>query len=542
MPVSGAGIRCLICTSITANSAEEAIADMYEARRAGADLVEFRADYLAEGESWERVVDQRPLPMVFTYRPVCEGGLSDMNDHERVRLLQRAVQHGVEYVDVELANMDLFRMPESVQLQDASTRPRLIVSYHSFTRPLTEAELAEIYTAIVATGADICKIAMMCHDLCDNARLFALLKRTAGSKPTIAIGMGEYGQISRVLAAKFGPAMLTFTTLSEARASAPGQFRIEELIDHYRFHSLNPDTTVYGVIGAPVRHSMSPRIHNHAFGLCRLNHVYLPFLVQDGSKLPKFLDTMTQFGLRGASVTIPHKQRIMECLDELDDVAKQIGAVNTIVVDPLTGRRKGYNTDWQAAVDAVAETLMPGIEQGQARLTALQRRHVVLLGAGGAARAIAFGVVHCGCGKLTIVNRTLERARSLANDLSPFGKTELVALSLEDFCQQQRNPATRERIDILMNSTSIGMHPDVNVVPVPEEILEPHCLVFDAVYNPIETRLLSLAKRRGCLTVDGVEMFVRQAAAQFTIWTGLRAPAQEMRNIVLQELGQLARR
>ncbi|KAF6002359.1 hypothetical protein F1559_000609 [Cyanidiococcus yangmingshanensis] len=540
MPLQGSVYRCLICTSITSNTVDDAIADMYEARRTGADLVEFRADYLSEGEPWERVVEQRPLPMIFTYRPVCEGGLSDMNDHERVRLLQRAVERGVEYVDVELANMDLFRFPESVRQQDASTRPKLIVSYHSFTRALNEAELAELYTAIVATGADVCKIAMMCHDLCDNARLFDLLKRTAGSKPTIAIGMGEHGQMSRILVAKFGPAMLTFTALSEARASAPGQLRTDELVQHYRFHSLNPDTTVYGVIGAPVSHSMSPRIHNHAFGLLRLNHVYLPFLVQDGSKLGHFLDTMTRYGLRGASVTIPHKQRVMECLDELDDIAKQIGAVNTIVVDPLTGRRKGYNTDWQAAIDAVTDALERDGKLETVRSEALRRRHVVLLGAGGAARAIAFGAVHRHCGKLTVINRTLERAQSLVNDLVAFGETELVARSLEDFCRIQLNPETREHIDILMNSTSIGMYPETDTIPIPKEILEPHLLVFDAIYNPIETKLLKLARQTGCRTIDGVEMFVRQAAAQFTLWTGLTAPIQEMRATVMQELGQMA--
>jgi 3-dehydroquinate dehydratase/shikimate dehydrogenase len=515
---------------------------MYEARKAGADLVEFRADYLAEGEPWERVVEQRPLPMIFTFRPVCEGGLSDMNDHERVRLLQRAVERGVEFVDVELANMDLFRLPASVQQQDASTRPKLIVSYHSFTRALNEAELAELYTAIVATGADICKIAMMCHDLCDNARLFDLLKRTAGSKPTIAIGMGEYGQMSRILAAKFGPAMLTFTTLTEARASAPGQLRTDELIQHYRFHSLNPDTTVYGVIGAPVSHSMSPRIHNHAFGVLRLNHVYLPFLVQDGSRLGIFLDTMTRYGLRGASVTIPHKQKVMEYLDDLDDVARQIGAVNTIVVDPLTGRRKGYNTDWQAALDAVVVALEREGKVETSPSEALRHRHVVLLGAGGAARAIAFGAVYRRCGKLTIINRTLERAQSLVNDLVALGETTLVARSLEEFCNIQLNRESREHIDILMNSTSIGMYPDADMIPIPKEILQPHMLVFDAIYNPVETKLLALARRTGCRTVDGVEMFVRQAAAQFTLWTGLTAPIQEMRAVVMQELGQMAQR
>ena len=556
-----------------AESAEQAIVDMVAAQGMGADLVELRVDALHDGEAWERVVAARTLPVIVTCRPVWEGGLCHLPEEERLRVLERAVECGVEYVDVELAAMDRFRMPRN------GRSTRLIVSHHCYGRALTAQELVEVQAAIIAAGADACKIAFMCSDVCDNAAIFDVLQRSAAanSLPTIVLGMGEHGQLSRLLAGKFGPALLTFTAVDARRASAPGQLLTRELVSVYRFKQLNVDTEVYGIIGSPVAHSMSPLVHNRAFGALQMNRVYVPILVSDGERLGEFFQRMLRYGMRGFSVTIPHKERALKLMDEVDAAAADIGAINTVVVDARTGRMRGSNTDWEAAVSAIEEALqqrpqppLPSTAAESAAvpwhtlgepdpepmsawaervpteppnwyqsnpLVPLHGKRVVLVGAGGAARAIAYGVLHRQCETLLLVNRTRERAEALMRDLVALGHLNVLVVSWDDFLAQRLpEELDIDSIDVLINSTAIGMHPREHETPVPPELLRPHMLVFDAVYNPLETRLLRDAQRIGCATVSGLEMFVRQAVLQFKAWTGCRAPAEKMRAAVLERL------
>lgn len=269
----------------------------------------------------------------------------------------------------------------------------------------------------------------------------------------------------------------------------------------------NAKTTLCGIIGKPVEHSMSPAIHNAAFEELGLNYAYLAFNVDD---LEGAIRGMRALNIRGLSVTMPHKIEVIEYLDEIDPVARQIGAVNTVVND--NGHLKGYNTDWIGFVRSLeAHTL-------------IQEKRVVILGAGGAAKAVAFGIKERG-GKLTILNRAIEieMAQSLAKEVAcPWGDLS----QLESVTEA----------DIVINATSVGMHPHVDKTVIETRHLRPEQIVFDVVYNPLETRFFREAKELGCQVIPGYEMLLLQAVAQFELWTGETAPVDLMRTILKDRL------
>jgi 3-dehydroquinate dehydratase/shikimate dehydrogenase len=327
--------------------------------------------------------------------------------------------------------------------------------------------------------------------------------------PTIAINMGEEGIASRVLAGKFG-AFLTFACESDELTAAPGQVSLRQMLDMYRFPQIDADTEVYGVIANPVAHSMSPAIHNAAFRAVGRNAVYLPLKVDDPAR---FLEGFEPLGLRGLSVTIPHKETVRELMDAVDELSAGIGAVNTVLIHD--GRRSGRNTDVAAALSAIAHATE------RAGMEGLDGRKVLVVGAGGAGRAIAYGLVTRGA-EVTIANRTVSRAEKLASELGAraCGLDEMAGVSP----------------DILVNATSIGMWPEVDETPVPKAMLRSGMVVFDSVYNPIQTRLLREAREAGCVTASGLEWFVKQAVAQFEWWTDADAPRDVMEQVVRSRL------
>lgn len=267
---------------------------------------------------------------------------------------------------------------------------------------------------------------------------------------------------------------------------------------------VNSKTQLYGVIGNPVGHSLSPVMHNAAFAHAGINGVYVAFHVTD---LPGAITAIRTLNIRGCSVTIPHKVAVIDLLDEVDPQARQIGAVNTIVND--NGRLSGFNSDSPGALAALLEK------------TPVAHRHVAVIGAGGAARALAHGVVANG-GRLTIVNRSEDKGRRLADEAE------------SDFCPL--SDFSGAGFDILVNTTSVGMFPKTDRIPVSHACLRPGMTVMDIVYNPLETKLLKAAKTAGCTIVDGVSMFVHQGAIQFNRWTGAKAPVQLMKRSVLDAL------
>jgi shikimate dehydrogenase len=267
---------------------------------------------------------------------------------------------------------------------------------------------------------------------------------------------------------------------------------------------IDAHTRLYAVVGDPVGHSLSPVMLNAAFAQANYNGVYTAFQVND---LPNAIAGIRALGIHGCSVTIPHKVAVMELLDEIDPMALRIGAVNTIVNE--AGRLAGFNSDSPGAMAALLEK------------TPVAHRRVAVIGAGGAARALAHGIAENG-GRLTIVNRTPAKGQQLAQELR------------SDFCPL--TDFSGVGFDIMVNTTSVGMAPDVDRMPLGHACLRPGMTVMDIVYNPLETRLLRAARDAGCTVVDGVAMFVHQGACQFERWTGKKAPVQLMKRIVLESL------
>jgi len=514
----------MICTSLISENHDELFVRMREAERL-ADLVEVRLDHLREPPDLAAILRRSSKPVIFTCRPKREGGEFEGEEKRRLALLQEAVDLGAEYVDVERDCIGKVRR---------KSRTRLTVSYHNFEE--TPADIEDIHAQMSGLGGDIVKVACMARDATDNARMFRLLLKK-DRLPTIALCMGEFGIASRVLAKRFG-GFLTFASVDEKSAAAPGQIPAPVLRSLYRYQDQNRDTRLFCVIGDPIAHSMSPAIHNAAFQSLDMNAVYTLFRVLDPVA---FVREFIPLGFEGISVTIPHKEHVMTELDEIDPVAKKIGAVNTICV--CDGKRYGRNTDWMAAVRSIEKAVRRRLGRD-----ALKGLSAVMIGAGGAARAIAFGLVEAGV-SVGIFNRTVERAKTLAEDVAKVEGLETVPWNASDELRQNGriiygglplDGALRDVCDILVNASSIGMHPRIEASPVDKTFFRSDMVVFDAVYNPLRTKFLREAEAVGCEIVMGLEMFVGQAVEQFELWTGRTAPADVMAAVVKDRLRERA--
>ncbi|KAH7443785.1 hypothetical protein KP509_02G050600 [Ceratopteris richardii] len=420
---------------------------------------------------------------------------------------------GADFIDVELKAAPDF-LPSLQEKKAAGCK--IIVSNHNFETTPSSETIGSLIAQILSSGADVVKFVTTAQTITDVARVFQILSRCQG--PTIALVMGQYGLISRLLSPKYG-GFLTFGSLASGKESASGQPTLSDLNNIYGLRRINRQTKVYGLIGKPVGHSKSPLIHNAAFREIGYDGIYVPFLVDN---VKDFLDTYNTPDFAGFSVTIPHKEAALKCCDEVDPLAKAIGAVNTIVRRKSDGKLIGYNTDCGGAISAIEDGLV-GIT-GSTGESPLKGRCFVVIGAGGAGKALAYGARDKGC-KVFIANRNYDRAKLLADSLG--GE----ALSLE-----QLNTFQPPRGAILANTTSVGMHPNISETPLAKDALRNYSLVFDAVYTPINTRLLREAEECGAVIVSGFEMFARQAIQQFLHFTGVGAPEQLMRDILVRSL------
>lgn len=505
-----------LCVPITVNSLEQAKRDVARAIEAGAEIVELRVDDVADPsvavaiqQAFERTT------FILTRRAERQGGHSEEDDAQRIAWTFNARGDRPNYVDVEFDSDP--RVLEDAFLEHGSQR--VIASQHDFrTRP---ADLTKTFLAMQASDAAIAKVAWQARSVRDNVEAFELMR--AGPKPTIAICMGEAGAISRILAGKFG-AFLTFASLDDTSATAPGQVRIADMKSTYRWDKVTRDTKVYGVVGAPVGHSMSPAIHNAGFDAIGFDGVYVPLLVQTGYEAFKaFAETLIPFeplDLSGLSITIPHKENALRYAHEngyeIDELAARIGAVNTFVLE-RNGKSRAFSTDYAAILDTITTSLGIGRDD-------LKGLRVAVVGAGGTGRTAVAALRHYGA-KVSIFNRTPDRAIDLGLE---FGA---IAKSIEN--------VAKEPYDVYVNTTSLGMSPNVDGSIFDAEVpatLNDKTLVFDTVYNPIETKLLRVAKQAGARTASGVEMFVRQAVGQFEAWTGQSAPVGVMRAVVERRL------
>ncbi len=490
-----------IVVPIAAADAAGVAAQALQAHAEGADLVEVRLDSCARiagrHDALPTIVaglGALALPAILTIRHPSEGGTWDGGEDERAALYAAGDRAGAAWLDCELAH-------RAQVIPGRPARAKLILSHHDFAG--MGGDLPAVVARMRAAGADLAKVAVTPADAADLATIEALYQRGGG--PLVAIAMGEHGLPSRLLSGAWG-ARMTFARLEDGRGSAPGQPTVRELVTVFRVRAQGENTRIFGVIGNPIAHSLSPLIHNAAFAHHGLDAVYVPFLVGDATA---FWSACGGW-IDGLSITIPHKHALLAAVEDLEPLAKRIGAINTIHRD-AAHRAIGSNTDASAAVGC--------LEHQAGSLTG---RRVTILGAGGASRAIAFALADRGA-LLTIANRGIERARELASEVGG----EVVEL----------DRAADVPYDALVNCTPSGMSPNVNESAFPERRHRAGTVVFDTVYTPLETRLLKDAQMAGATTVNGLSMFIRQALGQYRRWTGLDAPEALMYRLALERLG-----
>ncbi|KAJ6722068.1 SHIKIMATE DEHYDROGENASE [Salix viminalis] len=504
----------LICTPIMADSADRMVILMAEAKSMGADLVEIRLDSLKDfnpNSDIKTLILHSPLPTLFTYRPMWEGGQYKGDEKPRLDALRLAMELGADYIDIELKVALEFN---ELLRGNKPGKCKLIVSSHNYENTPSVEELGNLVARIQAAGADIVKIATTALDISDVARIFQITVHS--QVPIIGLVMGERGLISRILCAKFG-GYLTFGTLESGVVSAPGQPTIKDLLDLYNFRQIGPDTKVFGIIGKPVGHSKSPVLYNEAFKSVGFNGVYVHLLVDD---IARFLQTYSSTDFAGFSCTIPHKEDAVKCCDEVHPVAKSIGAANCIIRRQNDGKLFGYNTDYVGAISAIEDGLRASQNVSNTVGSPLAGKLFIVIGAGGAGKALAYGAKEKGA-RVVIANRTYERAKVLADII---GGDAISLADLENFHPEDGM--------ILANTTSIGMQPKVDETPVSKNALRSYSLVFDAVYTPKITRLLREAEESGAKIVTGLEMFIGQAYEQFERFTELPAPKELFQKIM----------
>jgi len=484
----------MICVSIGRTRHKMVVHEQHALAERGAELVELRLDWLSKPPDLPRLLSGRPTPCVITCRRQSDQGRWRGTEEQRLALLRAAIVDGAEYVDIEDDVAPLVRRYGST---------RRIISHHNFEE--TPENLEEIHHGLTKLDADIVKLVTMATTPSDAVRMLRLVR---GAKtPTIGFCMGELGLLSRILCGKYG-APFTYASFSSERELAPGQISFDEMRNVYHYDRINRETDVYGVLGDPIAHSLSPLIHNAAFRSENINAVYLPFRVLKQT-LGHVLHDFEWLDVKGYSVTIPHKEAVLEEIERHDRFVTEIGAANTIYRD-TEGVWSTTNTDYEAALASIRL----GLETGGHGDQDLSGRKVLMLGAGGVAKAIALGLVRAGAG-VTICSRTHARAMALAEKLG---------------CQQiQWENRGAVFADILVNCTPVGMHPSVDESPFAMNWFRDGMLVFDTIYNPENTLLLKEARQHNCRTVSGVEMFVRQAAMQYERFLGRAAPVDVMR-------------
>jgi 3-dehydroquinate dehydratase/shikimate dehydrogenase len=492
-----------ICVVIGRTRHKMVQAEIREAHRQGAGLIEIRLDWLRMAPDFKRILADKPCPLIATCRRFEDGGKWSANEPARQMLLRQAIVAGFDWVDLETDVADTIRRFKDV---------KRIVSYHNLRE--VPADLEAIHARMCQQDADIVKVAVRALKPTDNLRVLALLKDPA--KPTVALCMGDQGMPARVLAAKYG-APFTYAAFNKDRALAPGMPNFEEMRDVYHYPRIDADTQVYGVMGDPVGHSLSPVVHNQAFRAAGLNAVYLPIRVPRGD-LAGFLKAFDELPVSGYSVTLPHKETAAALAKEKSHSVKVTGAANTLV-RVSDGGFSAYNTDYDAVQAVFRERLPAG------GISPLSGKLVMVLGAGGVARAVAYACQREGA-VVTIVNRTADRARDLAEE---------VGCKCADW-------GARHQIlsDIIVNCTSVGMHPNVDQSPLARDCLKETMTVFDTVYTPESTLLIKEARDQGCRVITGVELFVRQAALQFQLFTGKEPPLEHMQAILRRALSPIS--
>jgi 3-dehydroquinate dehydratase/shikimate dehydrogenase len=495
-----------ICVAITGASAEEIIEKASEVLKE-TNFLEFRLDYLpkpllALSALRQFLTENTAATVIATCRCKENGGRFTGSSSAALDVLLKAAEAGFQLVDVELESIE--KLPKNTMQHLREAGAAVIISHHDFT---ATKDLDAIYKRAEPFAPEFLKVVPTARALADNLTLMRFLERMEDNPGMSVVGicMGDAGIISRVLGLRAGSAF-TFAAASLGEETAPGQIAARTLLETYRVDQVDAATKVYGVAGNPIRTSLSPLMLNTAFRRETVNAVYLALQT---SKADDLFKLMREVPIQGLSVTMPLKVDVIPFLERTDPLSARIGAVNTIL-RAQDGKFYGFNTD------------VPGIIGPLERRLNLATAKVLVLGAGGAARAAVFGCRDKGA-EVYILNRTPETAQKLAKQSgSKVIKREAVA---------------KAGFDVIINATPIGMAGNKTPPLLGPEDLTAR-FVFDLVYNPLETPLLRMARQKGIAAISGVEMFVHQGARQFEIWTGKPAPEEEMLKVVLHALRQ----
>ncbi|HEY1241205.1 MAG TPA: shikimate dehydrogenase [Bryobacteraceae bacterium] len=491
-----------ICIALGMPDVGSLLAHARREAEAGEIFLEFRLDYLPDPCKGAEVIrgflDQFPdCILVATCRRHQNHGKFNGSIEEQLSVLDLAVRHGAQAIDVEIETAEV--APE--RLTQFRGRAQVILSYHNYeaTPPMDT-----IVNRMLRVPADAYKVVTTARKPSDNVRVLAAAKALPKHR-MVVLAMGELGFPTRVLSPVFG-GIYSYAAPLYSEGTAAGQVSARYLRHLYRVEKLTKAAKIYGVIADPVRHSISPVVHNRAFQARRLDAVYLPFLVSP-AHLRDFFSMAEKLPLTGFSVTIPHKQKIIRYLDTVDPLARRIGAVNTVW--RKGGKWRGANTD------------AAGVTEPLRRLLRLPKSSILIVGNGGAARSAACALSDAGA-KICLVGRNADRVRALAK-----------VCGAEALLREQMHG---RNFDAIVHATPLGMFPNVKECFFNGEI--PGEIVFDMVYNPLETELLKRARQQGKTIVQGVDMFIEQAVRQFEIWTSEAAPKAVMSKAAAEALEQ----
>lgn len=471
-----------------------------------ADLIELRVDGLATseidpaGQRISELIEKIPCPVILTFRTTAEGGYRSISANERNEFWNTHRHSAAAFFDIE---KDLVSEFSNAAIDCQPDWSRVICSHHNFST--TPKELTEIYEQLAATPARILKLAVTANDIVDCLDIFRLLTRSVkDGRPLIGIAMGDAGAITRILGPSRG-SFLTYGAYAQKKGTAPGQLLASELKNVYHIDRLNSDTMITGLVGRPVMHSVSPDMHNAAFNEAKLNAVYLPLDVTNlGSFFQRMVDPRTRefdWNLRGLSITAPHKTEVMNYLDWIDPTAKEIGAVNTVVIEGE--QLRGYNTDAGGFIEPLLQ-----------RFGSLAGSRAAVIGAGGAANAVIYSLQR-EQSQVTLFARNVDKAFDLSEQFN-ISCLPLDSAKFADF-------------DLVINTTPVGSSGEfLNDTIVNSNQIHGCRLAYDLVYNPIETRFMREAREVGCDVLGGLEMLVVQAQRQFKFWTNMNASYELM--------------
>jgi len=493
-----------ICIALGLPDVPSLLAHARREAESGEAFLEFRLDFLEQptqgGPAIRGFLEDFPDTLILaTCRRHQNHGKFNGSIDDQMAVLDAAVRAGAQAIDIEIESAEA----AAERLHQFRGRAQVIVSYHNFeaTPPLDT-----VVARMMRVPADVYKIVTTARKPSDNVRVLAAARALPKHK-LVVLAMGELGFPTRVLSPAFGAAF-TYGAPLVAEGTAAGQVSGHFLRHLYHVEKLAKTTKVYGVIADPVRHSISPSVHNRAFQARRTDAVYLPFLVSP-PQLRDFFSLADRLPLAGFSVTIPHKQKIIRYLDVVEPLAKRIGAVNTVW--RKAGRWRGANTD------------VAGVTGPLARALRLQKSSVLIVGNGGGARGAAFALSDAGA-RIALTGRNPDRVRALAK-----------VCGAEALAKEQ---LPGRHFDAVVHATPLGMFPHLDECffngTIPGEV------VLDMVYNPLETVLLRRARDQGKIAIPGLDMFIEQAVGQFEIWTGETAPRSVMQKAAMEALAQHA--